>query len=225
MEELEALKGKVRALERAADRGEITARLQEINGLLLTGYVLKLGTAELEPLRVEAYYYKPGVFEDRFMHRAGGVYGPRQRGRFGRLYIHPGYGGADLVLSLGEEYAYSCLIKNARISVGGRVTEPFVKQRRTAAFLKELGVPRDGEDMVLCRRSEEKAGPVFYTVRKGLFGIRERKDFPKEEQDQYNRLPLAAFMELDQRGYDFETGYGRSWAKAEYRARTGQEPF
>lgn len=195
--------------------------LQDINAMLLTQYVIQVKDAVIEPLRVEAYLYVDGRFEDKFIHRPNqnALYGAYQRNRFGQLYIHPGYSGVDIVLSLDNTYAYSCLIKNSRISVGGNVAETFVKQYGAAKFLKEIGFRIDDRQVVLKKREHPRNDIVFNTVRKGLLSIKERPDFSKEEQNQFNTRPIASLIELKEHTsseFKFETGYGGDWIVVQY---------
>lgn len=74
------------------------AILQEMEKILLTKYVIRIGEHIIEPLWVEAYYYSRGKFEDENPHRD-----ILQFNRFGKLYIKSGaYGGADICLSTGD---------------------------------------------------------------------------------------------------------------------------
>lgn len=220
MEELLELKQSVTKMISAPNeiRDEF---LQKINAILLTQYMISVNNVIIEPLRIEAYLYIDGVFEDKFIHRSSknALYGDYQRNRFGQLYIHPGYGGIDIVLSNDNTYAYSCLIKNSRIIVDGKITEPFVKQYRVAEFLKEIGVPMCCQQVVLKKRDHTKNDIVFNTVRKGLLSIKERPDFSKEEQAQFNTRPIASLIELKEHKssqFDFETGFGGDRAVVDY---------
>ena len=107
MDALSELRGTVRQLENTLVEAAQLTLLQKLGDLLLTRCCLDLGEGGLLiPLWVEAYYYRPGRFEDPSVHRS-----PGQMDRFGRLYLHrKGYGGADICLSLGDYYL-SCLVK------------------------------------------------------------------------------------------------------------------
>ena len=89
--------------------------LQEIGKKLINEYHIQIDDVTVEPLLVEAYYYKDTnhEFMDCSCHR-----NPRQKGadRFGKLYFHKlGRGGVDICLSL-KEYYLSFLIKVAKIN-------------------------------------------------------------------------------------------------------------
>lgn len=109
MTDLNKLKEKVEALENIAklegdhkkDQEQI---LQEINELLLTEYIIKIGETIIEPLWVEAYYYNESAnFTDESIHRS-----EMQKNNFGKLYFHHKTGdrrsGVDICLSRGEYY-------------------------------------------------------------------------------------------------------------------------
>ena len=147
------------------------------------------------------------------------IYGLMQRNRFGKLYIHSGYSGVDLVLSNNENYAFSFLIKNSRISVDGEIVLPFTKQYGVAGLLKDYGVPIDYDEVVLCAKKVPNKSVVFQTIRNGLLTISERDDFSKEEQDKFSTLLISSFIELKEhtsRQFDFATGYGGDRAVVEY---------
>ena len=210
-------------------QGEIRDELlQDINAMILTQYVIQVKDIVIEPLRVEAYLYVDGRFEDKFIHRPNkkAPYGACQRNRFGQLYVHPGYSGVDIVLSLEETYAYSCLIKNSRISVGGKVVEPFAKQYGVAIFLKKIGFQIGDNQVVLKKREHPREDIVFNTVRKGLLSIKERPDFSKAEQNQFNARPIASLIELKEHTssqFNFETGYGGDWIVVQYLKKVKEE--
>ena len=203
----------------------VVSGLQTIGKKLLTEYELKIDingkTITIEPLRLEPYLFCKG-FADKFMHYDKNntpPYGPKQRNRFGKLYIHSGYSGVDLVLSNNENYAFSFLVKNSRISVDDEIVLPFTKQYGVARLLKDHGVPIDYDEVVLCAKKVPNKSVVFQTIRNGLLTISERGDFSKEEQDKFNTLLIASFIELKEHTscqFDFETGYGGDRAVVEY---------
>lgn len=204
----------------------IVPMLQKIGEKLLTEYEIKIDingkSITIEPLRLEPYLFSCG-FEDRFMHYIEMdrvfFYGPRQRNRFGKLYIHNGYSGVDIVLSNNEDYAFSFLVKNSRILVDGEVAVPFAKQYCVAEVLKENGVPIDYDEVTLFKKKIPNNCIVFHTIRNGLLTIAERDDFLKEEQNKYNKLLISSFIELKEHTsleFDFESGYGGDKAVVEY---------
>ena len=132
MYELQELKAMVYELEVALNNkankkpDDIVPILQKIGAELLTKYEIRIGNITIEPLRVEAYLFKETVFEDKFIHHIKKnkhiYYGPQQRNKFGKLYIHSGYTGVDIVLSNDDNYAFSFLIKNSRVLIGNNIT-------------------------------------------------------------------------------------------------------
>lgn len=186
------LKKTVRRLESAADVDSQIELLQAINDRLLTGYCAGLGEdAVLLPLWVEAYYYRPGRFEDPGVHRS-----PRQMDRFGRLYIHKrGYGGADICLSMGDYYL-SCLLKYSLIN--GR----FLSQLGLRDLLKELCARDSGlEDrMVLSPLPEEQRDGrrIFHSPRKGL------------REGEFRLAPLASLKGVGEYPFRYERRFGKT---------------
>lgn len=228
MEELQELKEKVIKLVSSPEKIK-DEQLQEINAMLLTQYVIQVKDLIIEPLRVEAYLYVDGSFEDKFIHRPNknAPYGACQRNRFGQLYVHPGYSGVDIVLSLDNTYAYSCLIKNSRIADESKSSdfvkqykdEKFLKQYGIANCLKEIGFQIGDQTVVLRKRAHPTEDIVFNTVRKGLLSIAERPDFRKTEQNQFNTRPIASLVKLkDYKSsqFNFEKGYGGDWMVVQY---------
>ena len=210
-------------LEKGTNKEKQVERLQEIGSLLLTEYELRINNIVIEPLRVEPYYYKDNIFEDKFIHWVWKdntrFYGPRQRNRFGKLYIHNGYSGVDIVLSRCDSYAFSFLIKNSRVIIDGQTSYPFVKQYGLAGVLKSNGIPIDYDIPVLCKKDKANKSVVFRTIRNGLTTIAARDDFSKEQQEEYNRLQISSFIELKEHTsseFDFSTGYGGDRAVVEY---------
>ena len=223
MDELQELEKLLYCREKAADKRTIIEAVQRIGAKILTHYEIRIGNLTIEPLRVEAYLYKPVCFEDKFVHKGKGeekeVYGPRQRNRFGELYIHSGYSGVDIVLSRCETYAFSFLLKNSRILRNDEIIYPFVKQIQLAKILKEQGIPIDYHEKVLYRKAKPNETIVFKTVRNGLSKIAERPDFRKAEQNEFNTLLISLFIELKEhtsRDFNFETGFGGDRAVVEY---------
>lgn len=217
MEELKKLVKE--KLEPENDPERIKELLLEIGAELLTKYEIKVKNIIIEPLRVEPYFFKESVFEDKFIHSESGIYGPHQRDRFGKLYIHKGFSGVDIVLSNHKEYAFSFLIKRSRIIIDNKVEFPFVKQYDVAKILKGHGIPNDYDEAVLCKKESPNNSIVFKTVRNGLNKIVERPDFSKSEQDRFNNLMISSFVELKEHTssqHGFETGYGGDKAVVEY---------
>lgn len=150
---MEELKKLIERLNNKSNESEqIQQVLQRIGAELLTKYEIRVKNIIIEPLRVEPYLFIPTIFEDKFIHSENGIYGLHQRNRFGKLYIHKGFSGVDIVLSDSDEYAFSFLIKNSRILIDNKVAFPFVKQDGVAKILKEHGIPNDYDDSALCKK-------------------------------------------------------------------------
>ena len=185
--------------------------LQKIGAELLTNYEIRVNDLTIELLRVEPYLYQEGSFEDKFIHLEDDVYGKHQRNRRGKLYIHKGFSGVDIVLSTDDRYAFSFLIKNSRALINNQIVVPFLKQYGIAEILKKHGIPLDYNECVLYQKEKPIDCIVFKTVRNGLSKIAERSDFTKQEQAKYSHLLISSFIELKEhtsRQYNFETGYG-----------------
>lgn len=97
MDELQELKQKVTELI-SSPSGIHDELLQEVNAMLLTQYVICVKNIVIEPLRVEAYLYVDGSYEDKFIHRPNrnAPYGVCQRNRFGQLYRPLLYAGPTI---------------------------------------------------------------------------------------------------------------------------------
>lgn len=211
-------------LDSKAGKDIVIEYLQKIGAELLKNYEIRIGSITIEPLRVEPYLFKEDAFEDKFIHYIvkddkQKYYGPQQRNRFGKLYIHSGYTGVDIVLSENDNYAFSFLIKNSRVLINNNVIYPFLKQYGVAEVLKNNGIAVDYDEIVLCKKEIPNNSIVFRTIRNGLRAIAERDDFPKNEQNKYNQLLISSFIELKEHTssqYNFESGYGGDRAVVEY---------
>lgn len=207
-----------------ADKEVVILYLQKIGAEFLKKYEIRIGNITIEPLRVEPYLFKEDAFEDKFTHYIvkddkQKYYGPQQRNRFGKLYIHSGYSGVDIVLSDNDNYAFSLLIKNSRILINGNVEYPFLKQYGVAEVLKNNEITADYDESVLYKKETPSNSIVFRTIRNGLRKIAERDDFPKEKQAEYSFLMISSFIELKEhtsKNFDFSCGYGGDKAVVEY---------
>ena len=192
MEPILELKETVRRLEAARDTESQIELLQSLNDQLLTRFCVRLGEGILLlPLWVEAYYYHPGSFEDSSAHLS-----PRQKDRFGRLYIHSkGYGGADICLSMGADYL-SCLLKYSLINV------EFLSQLGLRDLLKELCAkdPELGGRMVLSPLPDELRDhrPVFHSPRRGL------------GDGKFRWARLASLKGVGEYPFRYEQGFGKT---------------
>ena len=216
---MEKLKELVKQLENATDYNEQIQILQKINEKLLTKYCIKVGGIEIRPLRVEAYYFNPGKFEDSTVHGS-----PQQR-KFKVLYRHnekekidpaKDNGGVDLCLAYSEKglapYFLSFLIKNSWVKVAN--FEGYCKQIELNKILNERKIKDDTVEIEPRKLNPEEDSTVFHTIRKGLSG----KPFGRE--------PLASLIEInrkieDKDGtlnpiFDFAAGCGKEQILAEY---------
>lgn len=213
---------------------EVVEKLQAINKLLLTNFEIKISDdIVIEPLRLEAYLFKNN-FQDKFMHycnKDGEItYGLCQRDGFGKLYLHRGKSGIDIILSTDKNFAYSCLIKNSRIIKNGIPSTQILKQYSLVSNIKEY-IPQEAFDscvwnkVVLKRKEKRKEEIVYTTIRNGLSKIAVRDDFNKEEQKVFKDLPISSLIELkDNRSkYDLETGHGADWIVTQYLIKYKEE--
>lgn len=209
----------IKSLETLTDPKEIEKMLIKIGAELLTKYEIRVKNITIVPLRVEPYLFMPDVFEDKFIHSENGIYGFHQRNRFGKLYIHKGFSGVDIVLSNRKDYAFSFLIKRSRILIDNKEVLPFAKQYGVAKILKDQEVPINYDEFVLFNKKTPIDTIVFKTIRNGLDNIVERLDFNKLEQNRYNNLMISSFIELKEHTseqHGFATGYGGDRAVVEY---------
>ncbi len=173
--------------------------LQSIGKEILNKYVLKIGDIIIEPLRVEAYYYPykdKESFDDPCVHKS-----EKKLNKFGELYFieeRYGYPGIDLCLSLGDYYL-SFLIKNSRI--GDTHYKQMDLYDRFESERTEI------EKLPVLNQIENNNKPVFKTARVNIPSSKTK--FAKEL--------LALFIELDNtNNYDFEKGFGKEKAVAQY---------
>lgn len=159
---MEYLKKTVEELEKECDEDKQIKLLRKISELLITDYAVDVCGIVIEPLWVEAYYFRKGKFEDFNDHRKS-----KQKDAFGKLYLHTEkkispsgrLGGVDVVLSLGDYYL-SFLIKNSLCS------GQFCKQVALNALLSEKEYSFENSDNVLIELKRNHK--VFFTKRIGL---------------------------------------------------------
>ena len=223
MDDLKTLVHQLIAVDECGEIGkaERIKIIQEINTKLLTEYYIEVPGIRIYPLRVEAYYFHPGKFEDSTVH------GDPQQRKFNRLYRHNkkkrinlenDNGGVDLCLSLYDEedenasYFLSFLIKNSRVETNDFKKD--CKQIELNKILNELGIENIESLDVLEERKHQIEGDtkVFHTVRVGLNG----KPFGRE--------PLASLIDINRRNeedvsklfFDFAPAAGKEQIIAEY---------
>lgn len=186
----EGLRDAVRRLEACREVERQVALLGRLGALLLTDICLELAPdVQLLPVWVEAYYYRPGRFEDPAVHRS-----PGQAGRFGQLYLHKkGYGGADICLSLGEYYL-SYLLKYSMVN-GQLLSQLGLRYLLRELMLKDPSLP---ERQVVAPVPEHLRDhkPVYLSPRKGLNTVYLRWEL------------LAAVKGVGELPFRYERGWG-----------------
>ena len=214
MNNLQDLHSLVSELESEYDEKKQIQILEQIGKLLLTQYEIRIDAENIiQPLRVEAYYYpflEPHKFCDPCAHPSS-----RKIGAFGKLYFIEnqfGYPGVDLCLSQGDYYL-SFLIKNSQI--GDKCFKQMDLYDRFSDRWKEI----EASAGVLQKRPEPLIDvPVFSTSRVGL----------KTEGMKFAHAPLAFVIEINRKEngksiFDWENGYGKTRAVADYMMRYPEE--
>lgn len=219
MEALKTLVEQLIAVEESGDCGRQKRMeiLREINTKLLTEYEIQIGGLTIEPLRVEAYYFHPGKFEDSTVHG-----NPQQR-TFGRIYRHnkkkidpeKDNGGVDICLAYDPKnpekapYFLSFLIKNSLVNGAP------CKQIELNDKVNALQIDAESAKDVL-RPVDRKTQTVFHTVRVGLSG----KPFGRER--------LASLIDINRKAdqtspqdtkksfFHFAPGAGKEQIISEY---------
>ena len=207
--------------------------LQQISEKLLTEYYIQVGSLRIDPLRVEAYYFHEGTFEDC------ATYKRNEQKKFNRLYLHGtdvGREGVDICIGSGSEEKngdryLSFLIKDA-IVTDEDDKSVYCKQTVLYYKLKKVNEIKKTQKKVLQVKPKVKTD-VFYTVRNGLsdkpFGqeplgtlipvkeIQIKKEYIVEEDE--NKEYLIDTKDIILKGisfYDFEKGFGKQWMLAKY---------
>lgn len=139
------LKTKIDNLLKETSHKKIVLILQDIMYTLLSGYVFKIqgnkGFVTIDPIEIEAYFFKEACFEDDCVHR-----NEKQKNNFGKLYVHKTKNnhlkggtrkGMDLCLSDSESYTLAFLIRSAYVnSMENRIYGPSLL---TDGVFEELG--------------------------------------------------------------------------------------
>lgn len=212
MGELERLVDKLTSTK---DKDEIITELQDINALLLTKLVIKVGCYIVEPLWVEAYYNtdflkgsndkeeKNGKFVDLYCHRK-----EKQADNFGKLYFHEsGRGGVDICLSKGNYYL-SFLIKFSRVTQNGKNIYEDNSMVKQVELYDVLCNEYNSNECQLQLR-EKKNSIVFNSPRIGL-------SYKDEESKYFQEAYLASFTEIRNKGYYFVKGHGKEQTIKDY---------
>ena len=139
------LKTKIDNLLKEDTEEKIVLILQDIMYTLLSDYVFKIqgnkGFVTIDPIEIEAYFFKEVCFEDDCVHR-----NEKQKNNFGKLYVHKTKNnhlkggtrkGMDLCLSDSESYTLAFLIRSAYVnSMKNRICGPSLL---TDGVFEELG--------------------------------------------------------------------------------------
>ena len=193
---LEELYDEVKCLERLTDQQEIIKKLQDIEAELLSKYEAQIGELLIEPIWIEAYYNRKGIFEDDNCHKK-----PDQWDHFGEMYFNEvGRGGFDVCLSNGPYYL-SFLFK--AYLVGGE----YNKQTGIYEFFPKKDDQTEAkEKFKLCRKETSSRNQFVFANRVNLKG------------GSFEEAPLGVFSLDDIRNYDFSfpTGYQQQWRHAFY---------
>ncbi|MBP5402716.1 MAG: hypothetical protein J6Y36_06115 [Treponema sp.] len=211
-------------IERLAElnnHDEIIKKLQEILTKILLETQIKISTENgdvyIEPVLIEAYYYKKGVFEDFSVHRNEDL----QKNHFGKLFIHrprgcykkdtkpvfENRGGIDLCLSKSSDYFFSVLIREAYVTMKEKriyVNGPgrLIKYLSGQSFGSEKEIPEFtviSEDNyneienqnVLYLMERPFDAPVFNTVRIGLSYDRKAEEKNKDKERKKEKYVFA----------------------------------
>ena len=205
--------------------------LQMIGEKLLTEYYVQFGNLRIDPLRVEAYYFHKGTFEDCT------TYGKNEQKEYNRLFLHGsdiGREGVDICIGSGEAAKddgryLSFLIKDA-IVTDENGESVYCKQTALYYKLEKVKEIAKSQKTVLQTKPKVKAH-VFNTVRNGLsekpFGqellgslIPVKKEIKmaivgEKENGEY---PIV-IKDTELNGiasYDYETGFGADQIIAQY---------
>ena len=152
------LRNLAEALEDASEAEAIEV-LQKMGEFLINGCQIRVLDTVIEPLWVEAYYFRADSFPDLNTHRSD-----RQRNRFGRLYFHRrGYGGVDLCLSDSDRWYLSFLLKATLVD------GVFRTQKGILAILPDTGKTKAAlEDLENILAPAQGGHRVSYTARVNL---------------------------------------------------------
>ena len=161
------------ALE-AASEAEAMEILQEIGEFLINGCQIRVLDTVIEPLWVEAYYFREDSFPDLNTHSSD-----RQRNRFGRLYFHRrGYGGVDLCLSDSDRWYLSFLLKAGLVDGVFRTQKGILtilpdtgKTKTELESLENILVPAQGGHRVSYTARVNLARPCYGDARLAAFAM------------------------------------------------------
>lgn len=134
------LKRLIKKFETKFDKKKIAALIKKIDSLIIErGYIILWGYGSVEPLELETRICSKDAFEEGYFDCNTLGDNPEQSHC---IYIRPDYAGVEIVLLMNEQYAVSCLIKSAYISILDGKDVPAANQKQIGEFFKRNGFPR-----------------------------------------------------------------------------------
>ena len=137
------LKKLIKELETETDNEKAAETIRKIDSLINEKGVLRMEPfGYLKPLESESHICKRDNFEEGHFDcdAWGNNWGYPVRPDC--IYIQPDYNGIEIVLSMNEQYAVSCLIKSAYIHLNNGINAPAADQKQIGDFFKRFGYPR-----------------------------------------------------------------------------------
>ena len=170
---LDRLQALGKALETASE-GKAIEILQQIGEILINGCQIRAFDTVIEPLWVEAYYFRDPGFLDCNTHRSDW-----QKNRFGRLYFHRrGYGGLDLCLSDSNRWYLSFLLKATLVNGQFRTQKGILdilpdmgKTKAELEGLENILVPAQNRHRVSYTTRVNLAKPCYGDARLAAFAM------------------------------------------------------
>lgn len=137
------LKKMIKELETETDNEKAAETIRKIDSLINEKGVLRMEPfGYLKPLESESHICKRDNFEEGHFDcdAWGNNWGYPVRPDC--IYIQPDYNGIEIVLSMNEQYAVSCLIKSAYIHLNNGINAPAADQKQIGELFEKIGVPR-----------------------------------------------------------------------------------
>lgn len=137
------LKKLIKELETETDNEKAAETIRKIDSLINEKGVLRMGPfGYLKPLEIESHICKRDTFEEGYFYcdAWGNNWGYPVRPDC--IYIQPDYNRIEIVLSMNEQYAVSCLIKSAYIHLNNGINAPAADQKQIGELFEKIGVPR-----------------------------------------------------------------------------------
>lgn len=133
----------IKELETETDKEKAAETIQKIDSLICEKGVLRMGPfGYLKPLEIESHICKRDTFEEGYFDcdAWGNNWGYPVRPDC--IYIQPDCNGIEIVLSMNEQYAVSCLIRSAYICLNNGINAPAADQKQIRELFEKIGVPR-----------------------------------------------------------------------------------